>query len=63
MTANVVTNLHENEYSELVDLENFRHKEIVEYWNNKNHQTIVRGGANYCNMTMKLFQGLVLGES
>ena len=53
MTANVVTNLHENEYSELVDLAYFRHKDIVEYYNNNNFQTIV------CDSTIKRFQGLV----
>ena len=31
----------------------FIQKEIVDYCNNNNHQTIVHGGANYDNRKMK----------
>ena len=59
VAANIVTNIHVNGYSELVDLAYFRHKDIVEYYNNNNFQTIVCGGATYGDSTIKRFQGLV----
>ena len=59
VTANIVTNLHVNGYRKLEDLAYFGYKEIVEYCNNKNNQTIVHDYANYGDRTMERLQGLV----
>ena len=58
-TANIVTDIHENGYSKLEDLAYFWHKEIVENCNNNFFQTILQGGDNYSDRTMKHLQGLV----
>ena len=59
VTADIVTNLHGNGYRKLSDITYFLHKDILEYYNNNNFQTIVCGGATYGDSTMKRFQGLV----
>ena len=59
VTANIGTNIHGSAYRELADLAYFRHKEILEYCNNKNFQTIVHSGVNYGDRIVKHFHGLV----
>ena len=53
MIAKIVKNIHKNGYSKLADLAYFGHKQILEYCNKKNCQTIVHGGSNYNYRTMK----------
>ena len=42
-----------------MDISYFVHKYIVEYWNNNNRQTVMSGGDNYGDRTMKRFEVLV----